>query len=123
MNDKVTLDACPPGLFWFDDGKRSGLGVKTEYVTRVSDGTLMPDAFVVETGEYFWGGPLCAGGCWLVAYGIEREAMVKVAKELRCEQAEVMRVRWFSAGSLSYAGGLARAAEMVEAALWRLDES
>lgn len=44
---KVTLDACPPGLFWFD----GDYGFKTEY--RDHNG---PEAYCVDSGEYFWGG-------------------------------------------------------------------
>ena len=42
-----TLEECPPGLF-FHSGT---LGLKTEY--RDENG---PEAYVAESGEYFWGG-------------------------------------------------------------------
>lgn len=43
----VTLAECPPGLFVFN----GSIGFKTEY--RI-DGE--PEAYCVESGEYFWGG-------------------------------------------------------------------
>ena len=43
----TTLDACPPGLFKVE----GGFGFKTEY--RDDNG---PEAYCVESGEYFWGG-------------------------------------------------------------------
>ncbi len=43
----TTLADCPPGLFLFVDC----LGFKSEYH---SDGRV--EAFVVSSGEYFWGG-------------------------------------------------------------------
>lgn len=54
------LDECPPGLFMFGDM----LGFRSEYSTQVRktvaenpDGPIyQPDAYVVESGEYFWGG-------------------------------------------------------------------
>lgn len=42
------LDECPPGLFLYGDC----LGFKSEY--RGESGT--PDAYVVASGEFFWGG-------------------------------------------------------------------
>jgi hypothetical protein len=44
---ECTLDECPPGLFRHGDY----YGFKTEY--RDKNG---PEAYVVESGEYFWGG-------------------------------------------------------------------
>jgi hypothetical protein len=44
---ETTLDACPPGLFLYE----GRLGFKSEY--RDANG---PEAYVVESGEYFWGG-------------------------------------------------------------------
>jgi len=49
--DPVTLDDCPEGLFLF--GKT--LAVMTEYATDRSD-IRQRDAYIVESGEYFWGG-------------------------------------------------------------------
>lgn len=43
-----TLAECPPGLFLFGDC----LGFKSEY--RSDTGKV--EAFVVDSGEYFWGG-------------------------------------------------------------------
>lgn len=44
---ECTLDQCPPGLFLFE----GDYGFKTEY--RDDNG---PEAYCVESGEYFWGG-------------------------------------------------------------------
>jgi hypothetical protein len=44
---------CPEGLFLFGDGH---LGFKTEYKTLNSHGVYQSDAYVVASGEYFWGG-------------------------------------------------------------------
>lgn len=50
---KCTLDQCPPGLFLFD----GSLGFKSEYSTKNDRaGKYQCDAFVVASGEYFWGG-------------------------------------------------------------------
>lgn len=50
----VTLGECPPGLFLFEDT----LGFKSEYKTESQSrqGFWQSDAYVVESGEYFWGG-------------------------------------------------------------------
>jgi hypothetical protein len=49
-----TLNACPPGLFVTMDGY---LGFKSEYVTTLENPRrYQRDAYVVESGEYFWGG-------------------------------------------------------------------
>ena len=45
---KVTLAECPIGLFMSDDGK---LCLKTEYGS--NDGRI--DAYIVSSGELFWG--------------------------------------------------------------------
>lgn len=45
----VTLAECPPGLFVTPDGH---LGLKTEYHCPHNG----IDAYVAESGEYFWGG-------------------------------------------------------------------
>lgn len=42
----VTLRDCPPGPFLYE----GGLCFKTEY------GTQWPDAYCLESGEFFWGG-------------------------------------------------------------------
>lgn len=42
------LSECPPGLFIFN----GSIGFKSEYST--AEGS--PDAYVVSSGEYFWGG-------------------------------------------------------------------
>lgn len=47
LDKEYTLETCPPGLFLFD----RTLGFKTEY--RDTNG---PEAYVVASGEYFWGG-------------------------------------------------------------------
>ena len=49
----VTLNDCPPGLFWFEDM----LGFKSEYTTTLENPRRYQcDAYVVESGEYFHGG-------------------------------------------------------------------
>lgn len=49
----VTLSECPPGLFVY----RDTLGFKSEYrSTNQHTGFSKSDAYVVESGEYFWGG-------------------------------------------------------------------
>lgn len=51
---QVTLADCPPGLFETPDGH---WGFKTEYAHKSeADGLYYPDAYVVESGEFFWGG-------------------------------------------------------------------
>lgn len=54
MKRRKTLAACPPGLFMFDDC----LGFKSEYKTESLShpGVWQSDAYVVQSGEYFWGG-------------------------------------------------------------------
>lgn len=49
-----TLGSAPPGLFWFE----GILGFKSEYKTESVSrpGVWQSDAYVVEGGEYFWGG-------------------------------------------------------------------
>lgn len=50
---ETTLEECEPGLFWFN----GSLCFKSEYSTPVRTANLVqPDAFVVASGEYFWGG-------------------------------------------------------------------
>lgn len=48
MSDKMTLAECPIGLFLSDSGN---LCLKTEYSG--NDGRI--DAYIVESGEFFWG--------------------------------------------------------------------
>lgn len=50
----VPLAECPPGLFLFN----GNLGFKSEYKTESMSppGFWQSDAYVVESGEYFWGG-------------------------------------------------------------------
>lgn len=51
--DEVTLNDCPPGLFWFGDT----LGFKSEYATTLENPRRYQcDAYVVASGEYFHGG-------------------------------------------------------------------
>jgi len=62
MSEKVTLAACPPGLFLFN----GTLGFKTEYGMTLPETPFephrrwyvsdWPEAYVVESGECFWGG-------------------------------------------------------------------
>lgn len=49
---KSRLDECPEGLFWFN----GALCFKSEYATMTSGNPVQPDAYVVASGEYFWGG-------------------------------------------------------------------
>ena len=57
----VTLNECPTGLFLFQGDGAPCLGFKSEYRTVKQDragrtiGTQV-DAYVVASGEYFWGG-------------------------------------------------------------------
>lgn len=57
---KVKLDDCPPGLFLFERGDYTTLGFKSEYATTKEEHGvtvgLQCDAYVVSSGEYFWGG-------------------------------------------------------------------
>ena len=46
--EPCTLGDCPPGLFRFGEI----LGFKSEYYARPG----VPDAYVVSSGEFFWGG-------------------------------------------------------------------
>ena len=48
MSQPVTLAACPTGLFINEYG---GLCLKTEY----GDNNGRIDAFIVSSGEFFWG--------------------------------------------------------------------
>lgn len=49
----VKLSECPPGLFAFE----GMLGFKSEYrSTNEHTGFAKTDAYVVDSGEYFWGG-------------------------------------------------------------------
>lgn len=48
----VSLAACPPGLFRFN----GELCFKSEYRTTRENGSSVCDAYVVASGEYFWGG-------------------------------------------------------------------
>lgn len=48
----TNLADCPPGLFLFG----AHLGFKSEYRTVNSAGFAQTDAYVVASGEYFWGG-------------------------------------------------------------------
>lgn len=51
--DLVSLDECPEGLFLFN----GTLCFKSEYQTQnQSSGYWQSDAYVVSSGEYFWGG-------------------------------------------------------------------
>ena len=54
MSELLPLKECPPGLFWFG----GTLGMKTEYSTESTShpGCFQCDAYVVASGEYFWGG-------------------------------------------------------------------
>ncbi|HRH14636.1 MAG TPA: hypothetical protein PK225_09780 [Azonexus sp.] len=49
----VRLDDCPIGLFRAANGE---LCVMTEYATQTPGGPIQRDAYIVSSGEYFWGG-------------------------------------------------------------------
>lgn len=51
-NKPCTLVKCPPGLFLFD----GTLGFKTEYDMLIDPFEETPQAFVLASGEVFWGG-------------------------------------------------------------------
>ncbi len=57
---KVTLDECPTGLFWHENAYGGTLGFKSEYATTITehgeDVGVQCDAYVISSGEYFWGG-------------------------------------------------------------------
>lgn len=48
----TTLAECPPGLFLFGET----MAFKSEYRTRTASHQYQSDAYVLESGEYFWGG-------------------------------------------------------------------
>lgn len=48
----VPLKFCPPGLFLFE----GELCFRSEYKTTNANGYVQSDAYIVATGEYFWGG-------------------------------------------------------------------
>ena len=52
MARAIKLIDAPIGLFEVD----GVLVLKTEYSTRHEDGTITPDCYIIESGEYFWGG-------------------------------------------------------------------
>ena len=53
LAEPVSLDECPVGLFLFN----GTLAVKTEYCTTSRYIAIRQvDAYIVESGEYFWGG-------------------------------------------------------------------
>lgn len=49
---RVRLKDCPPGLFLY----KGALCFRSEYATMTETNPNQPDAYVVESGEYFWGG-------------------------------------------------------------------
>jgi hypothetical protein len=50
---RVRFKNCPIGLFWCGDT----LAVMTEYATQnKTTGHVNRDAYIVASGEYFWGG-------------------------------------------------------------------
>lgn len=68
------LSDCPPGLFLFN----GGVCFKSEYSTAGGS----PDAYVVSSGEYFWGGTADrAARDALVVTPIEATAFQSVALE------------------------------------------
>ena len=52
MARAIKLINAPVGLFDID----GVLVLKTEYITQHEDGAITPDCYIVDSGEYFWGG-------------------------------------------------------------------
>ena len=52
VGEAVPLKECPPGLFLWN----GNLCFRSEYATMTETNPRQPDAYVVESGEYFWGG-------------------------------------------------------------------
>jgi len=57
----IRLENCPPGLFVFVGAGGPCLAFKSEYRTEKKDAAgqiigAQTDAYVVASGEYFWGG-------------------------------------------------------------------
>lgn len=52
MASAIKLINAPVGLFDID----GVLVLKTEYSTQHEDGSITPDCYIVDSGEYFWGG-------------------------------------------------------------------
>ena len=52
MARAIKLINAPVGLFDID----GVLVLKTEYSTQHDDGAITPDCYIVDSGEYFWGG-------------------------------------------------------------------
>ena len=52
MARAIKLINAPAGLFDID----GVLVLKTEYSTQHEDGAITPDCYIVDSGEYFWGG-------------------------------------------------------------------
>ena len=52
MARAIKLINAPVGLFDID----GVLVLKTEYSTQHEDGSITPDCYIVDSGEYFWGG-------------------------------------------------------------------
>ena len=52
MARAIKLINAPVGLFDID----GVLVLKTEYSTQHEDGAITPDCYIVDSGEYFWGG-------------------------------------------------------------------
>lgn len=84
------LRNCPPGLFIFNGAAGPCLGFKSEYITTKKDATgriagSQTDAYVVASGEYFWGG---ADGDWekrerLLVEPIDDEMLQVALQDLR----------------------------------------
>ncbi len=72
----MTLGECPPGLFLYGATPCFKSEYKTESMSR--PGVWQSDAYVVDSGEYFWGG---------TNNPIEREALEVVpVQPFRCAQ-------------------------------------
>jgi hypothetical protein len=52
----VALMECPPGPFAQKSGGVWYVGFRSEYRSKVREGFYQPDAYTIESGEYWWGG-------------------------------------------------------------------
>lgn len=93
----MKLIDAPVGLFEHN----GNLALKTEYSTIHKDGTSTPDCYLVESGEYFWGGAKTAaerndlevkpveqncGNCDWVREAIKKMPTIDAVPVVRCPQ-------------------------------------
>ena len=69
--EAVTLAECPPGLFLYRGDGYESLGFKSVYKGETVSG-WQTDAYVVASGEYFWGG---------AKSGMQREQLMVIPME------------------------------------------